>query len=314
MKDFILVTGGAGFIGSHLCDYLIKKSFNVIAIDNLSTGSYDNISHLIENKKFSFINHDITKKFIIKKSINTIFHLASPASPMDYLKMPLETMRVSSYGTENILKIAKKKKSKIVIASTSEVYGNPLEHPQKETYFGNVNPVGERSVYDEAKRFQEALVCSYRRLFGLDIKIARIFNTYGPRMKVDDGRVLPALISQTINNKNLTVFGDGNQTRSFCYVDDLIEGLFKLHLSSCTSPINLGNTEEISINKLANEIIILNNSNNKIIYKPLPNDDPLRRRPDISKAKKILNWSPKISRKEGLKKTFDYFKEILTKI
>ena len=228
--------------------------------------------------------------------------------------MPLETMRVSSYGTENILKIAKKKKSKIVIASTSEVYGDPLEHPQKETYFGNVNPVGERSVYDEAKRFQEALVCSYRRLFGLDIKIARIFNTYGPRMKVDDGRVLPALISQTINNKNLTVFGDGNQTRSFCYVDDLIEGLFKLHLSSCTSPINLGNTEEISINELANEIVILNNSNNKIIYKPLPNDDPLRRRPDISKAKKILNWSPKISRKEGLKKTFDYFKEILTNI
>jgi dTDP-glucose 4,6-dehydratase len=311
MSERILITGGAGFIGSHLCDYLIKKSFTVIAIDNLSTGSFDNISHLTENKNFSFIKKDITKKFKINGELNAIFHLASPASPMDYLKMPLETMRVSSYGTENVLKIAKKKNSKLIVASTSEVYGNPLEHPQKETYFGNVNPIGERSVYDEAKRFQEALVCSYRRLFGLDIKIARIFNTYGPRMMVDDGRVLPTLISQTINNKNLTIFGDGNQTRSFCYIDDLIEGLFKLSLSNCNSPVNLGNIEEITINELANEIIKLNNSNNKVIYKTLPNDDPLRRRPDISKAKKILNWSPKTSRKDGLKKTFDYFRKNL---
>ncbi len=311
MDKTVLITGAAGFLGSHLCDLFISKNYSVIGIDNLITGSFNNISHLIKNNDFKFEKIDITKNFQIDEKIDFILHFASPASPIDYLKIPLETMRVGSLGTENILKIALENKATILIASTSEVYGDPLEHPQNEDYFGNVNPIGPRGVYDEAKRFQEALTTAYHTFHGLDIRIARIFNTYGPRMKINDGRALPTFIEQTLRNKPLTVFGDGNQTRSFCYVDDMINGIYKLLKSDYTKPINLGNPQEITINEFAKEIILFSGNDSKIIYKDLPINDPLMRKPDISKAKKILHWKPIVSRKEGLEKTFKHFRHIL---
>ena len=311
MKKRVLITGAAGFLGSHLCDLFISKNYKVIGIDNLITGSLLNLSHLINNQNFNFIEIDITTDFVINEKIDFILHFASPASPIDYLKMPLETMRVGSLGTENILKIALNNKATILIASTSEVYGDPLEHPQTEEYFGNVNPIGPRGVYDEAKRFQEALTTAYHTFHGLNIRIARVFNTYGPRMRVNDGRALPAFFSQSLKNNPITVFGDGNQSRSFCYVDDIVKGIYKLLKSDYTKPINLGNPEEIKIIEFAKEIMKLSGSNSKIIYKDLPVNDPLKRKPDITKAVEILKWKPKVSRNEGLKKTHKYFKSII---
>jgi dTDP-glucose 4,6-dehydratase len=312
MNKTVLITGAAGFLGSHLCDLFISKKYKVIGLDNLITGDFNNISHLIKNPNFKFQKIDITKNFLIDEKIDFILHFASPASPVDYLKIPLETMRVGSLGTENILKIALENEAIILIASTSEVYGDPLEHPQNEDYFGNVNPIGPRGVYDEAKRFQEALTTAYHTFHGLDIRIARIFNTYGSRMRVNDGRALPTFINQVLKNQPITIFGDGNQTRSFCYVDDLVKGIYKLLKSNYSKPINLGNPDEISINDFANEIILLSGSKSKIIYKSLPKNDPLMRKPDISLAMKILDWKPKISRKEGLNQTFKYFKSLLS--
>jgi len=311
MNKTVLITGASGFLGSHLCELLILKGYKVIGIDNLITGNLNNISHLIKNSNFKFKKIDITENFKINEKIDFILHFASPASPIDYLKIPLETMRVGSLGTENILKIALYNKATILIASTSEVYGDPLEHPQNEDYYGNVNPIGPRGVYDEAKRFQEALTTAYHTFYGLDIRIARIFNTYGSRMRVNDGRALPTFIHQALKNKPLTVFGDGNQSRSFCYVDDLMNGIYKLLKSDYTKPINLGNPQEITINEIAKEIILLSGNNCKIIYKELPENDPLMRKPDISKAIKILNWEPIVSRKEGLEQTFRHYKSIL---
>ena len=310
MKKTVLVTGVAGFLGSHLCDYLLSKNFKVLGIDNLVTGNMKNLSHLKSNTDFEFREIDITHDFKIDDSIDLILHFASPASPIDYLKIPLETLRVGSLGTENILKIALKNNACILIASTSEVYGDPVEHPQNEKYFGNVDPVGPRGVYDEAKRFQEALTTAYHTYHKLDIRIARIFNTYGSRMRINDGRAIPAFIGQVLRGENLTVFGDGSQTRSFCYIDDMVKGIYKLLLSNYTKPINLGNPEEVSMIEFANEIIELGGNNNKIIYKPLPTNDPLKRRPDITNAMNILNWKPTVSREEGLKKTFNYFKTL----
>ena len=311
MKKNILITGAAGFLGSHLCDFFISKNYKVVGVDNLVTGNLNNISHLKNHSNFEFLKIDITENFTIKNKIDYILHFASPASPIDYLKIPLETMRVGSLGTENILKIALENSATILIASTSEVYGDPLEHPQNEDYFGNVNPIGPRGVYDEAKRFQEALTTAYHTFHGLDIRIARIFNTYGPRMRVNDGRALPAFMCQALKNNSITVFGDGNQSRSFCYIDDLVQGIHKLLKSDYTKPVNLGNPDEITILDFAKEIIALSGRNSEIIYKTLPLNDPLKRKPDISKAKKILEWEPIISRKEGLEKTLKYFKSII---
>ena len=311
MNKTVLITGAAGFLGSHLCDLFISKSYRVIGIDNLITGNINNISHLENNINFKFEKIDITTDFKIKEKIDFILHFASPASPIDYLKIPLETMRVGSLGTDNILKIALENKATILIASTSEIYGDPLEHPQKESYYGNVNPIGPRGVYDEAKRFQEALTTAYHTFHGLDIRIARIFNTYGPRMRVNDGRALPAFMCQALKSESLTVFGDGNQSRSFCYVDDLAEGIYKLLKSNYSKPINLGNPDEITINDFAKQVIQLSRNDSNIIYKPLPLNDPLKRKPDISKAMRILDWKPIVTRKEGLEKTFKYFKSIL---
>ncbi|MBT7624442.1 MAG: NAD-dependent epimerase/dehydratase family protein [Flavobacteriaceae bacterium] len=310
MKKIVLITGAAGFIGSHLCDFFISKNYKVIGIDNLLTGNLNNLSGLNSNQDFEFKKIDITSDFKISKPIDFVLHFASPASPIDYLKIPLETLRVGSLGTENILKIALKNKARILIASTSEVYGDPLEHPQNEDYYGNVNPVGPRGVYDEAKRFQEALTTAYHTFHGLDIRIARIFNTYGSRMRINDGRAIPTFIGQVLRNENLTVFGDGSQTRSFCYIDDLVDGIYKLLHSNYNKPINLGNPEEISLIDFANEIINLNRSESKIVFKSLPINDPIKRKPDISKAMKILNWHPQVSRKEGLKKAFNYFESL----
>ena len=310
MKKTVLITGGAGFIGSHLCDYFVEKNYKVVAIDNLLTGTKKNLSHLNSNPNFNFKKIDITKNFNLSESIDYILHFASPASPIDYLKIPLETLRVGSLGTENVLKLALKNNACILIASTSEVYGDPLIHPQYEEYFGNVNPVGPRGVYDEAKRFQEALTTAYHTYHGLDIRIARIFNTYGSRMRVNDGRAIPAFMGQVLRNESLTVFGDGSQTRSFCYIDDMTEGIYKLLHSNYNKPLNLGNPEEIALIDFANEIIALGGKNNKIIYKPLPINDPIKRKPDITKAMNILNWKPKISRKKGLENTFKYFKNL----
>ena len=309
MKKKILITGGAGFLGSHLCDKFIAEGFKVIAMDNLLTGDLTNIEHLMKHKDFEFHHHDVSKYVHVSGALNYILHFASPASPMDYLKMPIQTMKVGSLGTLHCLGLAKDKKARILIASTSEVYGDPLVHPQTEDYWGNVNPIGPRGVYDEAKRFQEALTMAYHTFHHLEIRIARIFNTFGPRMRIDDGRVLPTFISQSIRGEDLTAFGDGSQTRSFTYIDDLIEGIYKLLLSNYSQPVNIGNPQEISIKKFGEEIIKLTGCKSKIIYKKLPEDDPKQRKPSIDLAKKILNWEPKITREEGLKITLSYFKK-----
>ena len=310
MIKTVLITGAAGFLGSHLCDLFISKNYRVIGVDNLITGDLRNLKHLKHHKRFKFINDDINDNFLISEKIHFILHFASIASPYFYLKFPLETLKTGSVGTENILKIALKNKARILIASTSEIYGDPLEHPQKEDYFGNVNPIGERSVYDESKRFMESITMAYKRIYNLEVRIARIFNTYGPRMKPNDGRALPKFMSQALSSKDITVYGDGKQTRSFCYVDDLVDGIYKLLFSKYESPINLGNPEEISVIEFANEIIELVGNKNKIIFKDLPENDPLKRRPDISKAIKILNWKPFTNRKKGLIKTLEHFKKI----
>ena len=308
MKKTVLITGAAGFLGSHLSDYFISKNYKVIAIDNLITGNLNNLNHLNSNMDFEFKKIDITHDFDIEESIDYIMHFASPASPIDYLKIPLETLRVGSLGTENVLKIALKNNARILIASTSEVYGDPLLHPQTEEYFGNVDPVGPRGVYDEAKRFQEALTTAYHTFHGLDVRIARIFNTYGSRMRVNDGRAIPTFIGQVLRHESLTVFGNGSQTRSFCFIDDMVDGIYKLLHSDYSKPINLGNPEEIALIDFAKEIMALGGNNNKIVFRPLPVNDPVKRKPDITKAIKILNWQPQISRKKGLKNTFSYFK------
>lgn len=310
MKKTVLITGAAGFIGSHLCDFFLSKNFKVIGIDNLITGKIKNLSHLKLNSDFEFKKIDINDNFTIKNSIDYILHFASPASPIDYLKIPIQTLKTGSIGTDNILKIALKNNSRILIASTSEVYGDPLVHPQSEKYCGNVDPVGPRGVYDEAKRFQEALTTAYHTFYGLDIRIARIFNTYGSRMRVNDGRAIPTFMGQVLRNESLTVFGDGSQTRSFCYIDDTVEGIYKLLHSNYTKPVNLGNPDEIALIDFAKEIIAMGGNDNKIVFKPLPVNDPAKRKPDINKAIKILNWRPQVSRKKGLESTFNYFKSL----
>jgi dTDP-glucose 4,6-dehydratase len=305
-----LVTGGAGFIGSHLCKYLLKKNFKVICIDNLITGSLRNLED-IETGDFLFVNHDVTEHIDIQDNVNIIFHLSSPASPIDYLQLPIQTLKVGALGTHNILGVAKSKRAKILLASTSEVYGDPLIHPQTEEYWGNVNPIGPRGVYDEAKRFAEAIIMAYHRQQGLDTRIARIFNTYGPNMRMRDGRVIPNFITQCLKNEDMTAYGDGRQTRSFCYIDDMVEGLYKLSESDYHYPVNLGNPNEITILELADRIKILTNSTSKAIFHPLPVDDPKVRMPDISKAKKILKWEPKVDMEEGMVKTIRWFKDNL---
>jgi dTDP-glucose 4,6-dehydratase len=306
----VLITGAAGFLGSHLCDRFIKEDFFVIGMDNLITGDLKNIEHLFKLQQFDFYHHDISKFIHVPGNLDYILHFASPASPIDYLKIPIQTLKVGSLGTHNCLGLALSKKARILVASTSEVYGDPLEHPQKEEYWGNVNPVGPRGVYDEAKRFQEAITMAYHNFHKLETRIARIFNTYGPRMRLNDGRALPAFIGQALRGEDLTVFGDGSQTRSFCYVDDLIEGIYRLLMSDYSMPVNIGNPDQITLKEFAEEIINLTGIKQKIVYKPLPQDDPKQRQPDISKAKKILGWEPKVSRKEGLKITYEYFKSL----
>ncbi len=306
----VLITGAAGFLGSHLCDKFIAQGYKVYGMDNLITGDLKNIEHLFKEKNFEFYHHDVSKFVHIPGKLDYILHFASPASPIDYLKIPIQTLKVGSLGTHNLLGLAKVKKARILVASTSEVYGDPSVHPQKETYWGNVNPIGPRGVYDEAKRFQEAMTMAYHTYHKLETRIVRIFNTYGPRMRLNDGRVLPAFIGQALRGEDLTVFGDGTQTRSFCYVEDLVEGIYKLLLSEYSLPVNIGNPDEISIADFAEEIIKLTGTNQKVIYKDLPVDDPKQRQPDISKAKKILNWEPKIPRQEGLKITYNYFKSL----
>lgn len=309
----VLITGAAGFLGSHLCDRFIKEGFKVIGMDNLSTGSMKNIEHLFPNKDFEFYFHDVTKFVHVPGKLNYILHFASPASPIDYLKIPIQTLKVGSLGTHNLLGLAKEKKARFLIASTSEIYGDPNIHPQNEEYWGNVNPIGPRGVYDEAKRFMEAITMAYHTYHGLDTRIVRIFNTYGPRMRLNDGRALPAFIGQALRGEDITVFGDGSQTRSFCFVDDQVEGIFRLLMSDYTMPVNIGNPDEITILEFAEEIIKLTGTNQKIIFKELPTDDPKQRQPDITKAKKILGWTPKVSRAEGLKITLDYFKKVVSR-
>jgi len=303
-----VITGGSGFLGSHLCDRLINEGMNVICIDNLLTGSLDNIEHLFGNNKFHFINHDVTNFIHVPGKIDYILHFASPASPLDYHQLPIQTLKVGSLGTHKALGLAKEKGARFLLASTSEVYGDPLEHPQKESYWGNVNPIGPRGVYDEAKRFAEALTMAYQRYHNVNTRIVRIFNTFGPRMRLNDGRAIPEFFSQALNNEPITVFGDGMQTRSFIYIDDEVEGIFRLLMSDENEPVNIGNPEEITVKQMAEEIIRITNSKSKIIYKDLPVDDPKVRQPDITKAKNILKWSPKVARIEGLKRTMEYFK------
>jgi dTDP-glucose 4,6-dehydratase len=308
----VLITGAAGFIGSHLCDRFIKEGFHVIGMDNLITGSLENIAHLFPLEHFEFYNHDVSKFVHVPGDLDYILHFASPASPIDYLKIPIQTLKVGSLGTHNLLGLARVKQARVLIASTSEVYGDPLEHPQKETYWGNVNPVGPRGVYDEAKRFQEAITMAYHTYHGLETRIVRIFNTYGPRMRQEDGRVLPAFFSQAIRGEGLTVFGEGNQTRSFCYVDDLVDGIYRLLMSDYAQPVNIGNPSEITIKEIADEVMsLVGNPKAHMIYNPLPIDDPKQRRPDITKAKELLGWEPKIDRVEGFKRTYEYFKQVV---
>ena len=309
----ILITGAAGFLGSHLCDKFLSEGFKVTGMDNFITGSPKNIAHLKDHPHFEFIEHDVTEFIKIDDNLDYILHFASPASPIDYLRIPIQTLKVGSLGTHNVLGLAKAKKARVLIASTSEVYGDPLVHPQNEEYFGNVNPIGPRGVYDEAKRFQEAMTMAYHNFHGVETRIVRIFNTYGPRMRLNDGRVIPAFMGQILRGENLTVFGDGSQTRSFCYIDDQIEGIFKLLFSDYHLPVNIGNPEEISILDFAKEIIELTNGKSKIVYKDLPVNDPLQRCPDITKAKNLLNWEPKVDRKTGMKRTFEYFKSLSDK-
>ncbi len=309
----VLISGAAGFLGSHLCDKFLLEGFKVIGVDNFITGNLKNISHLSKNPNFNLIEHDITDYIKIDQPIDYILNFASPASPIDYLKIPIQTLKVGSLGTHNLLGLAKAKKARILLASTSEIYGDPLEHPQKESYNGNVNTIGTRGVYDEAKRFLESLTMAYNRVHGLETRVVRIFNTYGPRMRLNDGRVIPAFIGQCLRGESITVFGDGSQTRSFCYVDDQIDGIFKLLFSDYHLPVNIGNPNEISILEFTNEIKELTNSSSEIIYKPLPENDPLKRKPDITLAKKVLNWEPKVGRTQGLKKTIDYFKYLTKK-
>ncbi len=303
-----VVTGGAGFLGSHLCDKLIANDIAVVCIDNLLTGDISNIEHLFGNEKFTFIKHDVTNFIHVPGNVDYVLHFASPASPIDYLQLPIQTLKVGSLGTHKVLGLAKDKGATFLVASTSEVYGDPNINPQTEDYWGNVNPIGPRGVYDEAKRFGEAITMAYHRYHGVDTRIVRIFNTYGPRMRLNDGRALPAFVSQALKGEDVTVFGDGSQTRSFCYVDDLVDGIFRLLMSNEHEPVNIGNPDEITIGEFAEEVIELLNSDSKIVYKPLPVDDPKVRRPDISKAKKVLGWEPKVSRREGLIKTLEYFK------
>lgn len=309
-RERILITGAAGFLGSHLCDRFIKEDFHVIGMDNLITGDLRNIEHLFQLENFEFYNHDVSKFVHVPGKLDYILHFASPASPIDYLRIPIQTLKVGSLGTHNLLGLARAKKSRILVASTSEVYGDPAVSPQSEEYWGNVNPVGPRGVYDEAKRFQEAITMAYHTFHGLDTRIVRIFNTYGPRMRLNDGRVLPAFIGQALRGEDLTVFGDGSQTRSFCYVDDEIEGIYRLLMSNYTQPMNIGNPDEITIKQFGEEIIKLTGTKQKLIYKDLPADDPKQRQPDITKAKEILGWFPKVNRAEGLKITYEYFKSL----
>ncbi|TCC94204.1 SDR family oxidoreductase [Pedobacter frigiditerrae] len=310
MKKRILITGAAGFLGSHLCDRFIKEGYHVIAMDNLITGDLQNIEHLFPLENFEFHHHDVSKFVHVAGALDYILHFASPASPIDYLKIPIQTLKVGSLGIHNLLGLAKAKNARVLIASTSEIYGDPTVHPQVESYWGNVNPVGPRGVYDEAKRFQEAMTMAYHTFHGLETRIVRIFNTYGPRMRLNDGRVLPAFIGQAIRGEDITIFGDGSQTRAFCYVDDLVEGIYRLLLSDYASPVNIGNPDEITIKAFAEEIIALTGSNQKVVYHDLPVDDPKQRQPDISLARELLGWEPKVSRKEGLERTYAYFKTL----
>ncbi len=309
-KKRVLITGGAGFLGSHLCDRFIKEGYHVIAMDNLITGDLRNIEHLFKLEDFEFYHHDVSKFVHVSGELHYILHFASPASPIDYLKIPIQTLKVGSLGTHNLLGLAKDKNARIIIASTSEVYGDPTVHPQPEEYYGNVNTVGPRGVYDEAKRFQEAITMAYHTFHGLETRIVRIFNTYGPRMRLNDGRVLPAFIGQALRGEDLTIFGDGSQTRSFCYVDDLVEGIYRLLMSDYTLPMNIGNPDEISIHDFAEEIVKLTGTKQKIVFRDLPKDDPKQRQPDITKATQLLGWEPKISRAEGIKITYEYFKSL----
>jgi dTDP-glucose 4,6-dehydratase len=310
MQKRILITGAAGFLGSHLCDRFIKEGMHVIAMDNLITGDLKNIEHLFKLEHFEFYHHDVSKFIHVPGELDYILHFASPASPIDYLKIPIQTLKVSSLGSHNVLGLARVKNARVLVASTSEVYGDPHVHPQTEEYWGNVNPVGPRGCYDEAKRFMEAITMAYHDYHGLQTRIIRIFNTYGPRMRLNDGRVLPAFIGQALRGEDLTMFGDGSQTRSFCYVDDLVEGIYRLLMSDYHLPVNIGNPSEITIKEFGEEILKLTGANQKLISLPLPKDDPKQRRPDITKAKEILGWEPKISRAEGLKITFEYFKSL----
>lgn len=309
-KERVLITGAAGFLGSHLCDKFIKEGYHVIGMDNLVTGDLRNIEHLMKLEQFEFYHHDVSKFVHVPGEIKYILHFASPASPIDYLKIPIQTLKVSSLGTHNILGLARAKKARVLVASTSEVYGDPVVHPQTEDYWGNVNPVGPRGCYDEAKRFMEAITMAYHNVHQLETRIIRIFNTYGPRMRLNDGRVLPAFIGQALRGEDLTMFGDGSQTRSFCYVADLVDGIYKLLLSDYHLPVNIGNPSEITIKEFGEEILKLTGANQKLISLPLPADDPKQRKPDITKAKAILGWEPKVNRAEGLKITYEYFKSL----
>ena len=308
----VLITGAAGFLGSHLCERFLKEGMYVIGMDNLITGDMRNIEHLMPNPNFEFNHHDVTKFVHVPGELDYIMHFASPASPIDYLKIPIQTLKVGAMGTHNLLGLARVKKARFIIASTSEVYGDPLVHPQTEDYWGHVNPIGPRGCYDEAKRYQEAITMAYHRYHELETRIVRIFNTYGPRMRLNDGRVLPAFIGQALRGEDITVFGDGTQTRSFCYVDDLVEGIFRLLMSDYSLPVNIGNPGEITIGQFAEEIIKLTGTDQKVVYKPLPQDDPKQRQPDITKAREILGWEPKVSREEGLRITYDYFRNLPT--